>query len=213
MKKPLYRDHLFLVFILWVVFVMMDVLLYYLGIFKATYFAWGPNDNLDFLGVPIDTMEAWSAMVVIRIICVTSQTIVGTVVGPWITTVLQNPAVPVDEMDYSLRKSQLILNLYESVNLLNGLFSMWMIFTQVDLALIEAACIMFVLNAWTLRRWLEGKEDYQARRESNDHKEAIFLKEMLDLREVLDREEIIALKEILAAYRESRDQAAHEIPV
>jgi len=139
----------------------MAAMLYYLGVFDDPYFSWGPRDGLNFMGVAIDTFERWGGMISVRIICAGTQTLVNTVVGPWITTVLQNESVSLEDIGYSMSKSRLILNIYESTNILNGVISIFLMFVQVDIALIEGATIMFILNTWTLNRWIEGKSAYR----------------------------------------------------
>jgi hypothetical protein len=161
MHRPLYRDHLFLVLVQAGVFSLMAAMLYYLGVFNDPYFSWGPREGLNFMGVAIDTVERWGGMIAVRIICAGTQTLVNTVVGPWITTVLQNESVAIEDIGYSMAKSRMILNIYETTNILNGVISIFLMFVQVDIALIEGITIMFILNTWTLNRWIEGKAEYQ----------------------------------------------------
>lgn len=161
MLRPLYRDHLFLVLVQAGVFSLMAAMLYYLGVFEDPYFSWGPREGLNFMGVAIDTFERWGWMIAVRIVCAGTQAVVGTVVGPWITTVFQNESVAIEDMGYSLTKARMILNIYEITNILNGVISIFLMFVQADIALIEGATIMFVLNTWTVNMWIGGKEEFK----------------------------------------------------
>lgn len=157
---PIYKDNLFLVGIQFFVLAVFMSIFFFEDVFSNQYFSFGPNENVELFGIRINTWKLWGAMVIIRVISVFTKTAVGSIVSPWIHTVFQARTVPLNKIGCSLSRAILVINLYEIAGSINSIFEIWIIFTQVDLALIESAACLLVLNVWTIPRWLEEKEAF-----------------------------------------------------
>lgn len=179
-KRPFYKDNLFLIAVQYFVLLLLLILLYQTGIFSNPYFSFGPSDNLNFFHVKIDTWELWSAMVIIRVITVISQTMTGSIISPWIYTVFQNRAIPMDKIGCSKEKAMFTVNSYEVSQIINRIFDIWIVFTQVDLALIEGATSLLVFNLWTVHKWIEEKTIYQNSESTLQGAIAQFKKDLIE---------------------------------
>jgi hypothetical protein len=157
-----YKSHLFLIQINYALLILTGILLRSLGVLEAPYFSVGPSEHLKFFNLVIDTYELYIGFVLWRVITVVLQTMCSSVVGPWISTVFQNRTIPEDMIGCSLPRAIFTLNSYEIQMILQGLISVFMYFSQIDLALIEGVTYLFILNAWTIPRWLEEKKKYAA---------------------------------------------------
>jgi hypothetical protein len=181
-RVPLYKDKLFLVLLEYIPIFFLVIVLYTIGVFENSYFSFGPNPALTFFHVVIDNWHKWGLMVVVRVITVISQSATNSVVSPWIITSFQSKVVSVKQLGCSVRKAILIVNLHGLAGFINGIFDIWIIFTQVDLAFIEELTRTFIINFWTIPRWLEDKADYEKEITKKDITERTIDDAVLDAR-------------------------------
>jgi len=134
----------------------------FMGVYRSEYFTWGPNDRLFFIGAPIDTWTKWLYLVGSRVVGVISEAALGDMIAPWIASHLQNEEKVY--LPYSKLKCRAIVQLYSIYVKFNEMFSLFLLLTQADVALIELVSQAFVLQLWILPNWLRKKRHVEADR-------------------------------------------------
>ena len=149
-------DRLFVVGVLLALQFAYQTGYFYMGVYVSEYFTWGPNDRLFFIKTPIDTWQKWMYLMFSRVIGTLSEAALADVVQPWIVTTLQDEQKVY--LPYRKWKCRLIVQLYYTYHWINEVFSLFLMLTQFDIALVEIVCKSFVLQFWTLPHWLRKKE-------------------------------------------------------
>jgi hypothetical protein len=108
-----------------------------------------------YLGAPINTWSRWSALAVLRSLITLTQVAISTIIAPWITTSIQ-----AEESKYlpepRWKCISIVLLFYLGGNI-NGLFSLFLIFTQADINVIEIVCEIITVAFWTMPKWINRK--------------------------------------------------------
>jgi len=152
----LFGDRLFIVVILLTLQLGNQAGYVFMGVYSSEYFTWGPNDRLFFVGAPIDTWTKWYYLIGSRVISVISEAGLGSQVKCWIETYVQSTDKVY--LPYAKWKCRIIVQIYAIYERLNEMFSLFLVLTQADVALAEILCQAFILQLWTLPRWLRRKE-------------------------------------------------------
>jgi hypothetical protein len=128
----------------------------FLGVYRSEYFTWGPNPQLLFVGAPIDTWSKWWYLIASRVVAVVSEVALGSVIKAWIETYVQGS----DKLylPHAKWKCRIIVQIYSIYERINEMFSLFLILTQADVALVEIISQALVLQLWTLPRQLRRKE-------------------------------------------------------
>jgi hypothetical protein len=153
-RKKFYEDKLFLVGVQWFLLISSIVCYTYVGVFKSDFFSFGPNDHMFYLGAPINTWSRWSALAVFRSLITLVQVGISTIIGPWITTSIQADSKYLPEPRW---KCISIVLMFVLGGAINGLFSLFLIFTQADINVIEIMCEIITVAFWTMPKWINMK--------------------------------------------------------
>jgi hypothetical protein len=131
----------------------------YLGVFSSTYFTVGPNDKLHFVGAPIDTWAKWGCLLTARVLSALTEAALGDMIEPWIVTNLQDTDKVY--LPYARWKCRMVVHCFYFYHELDIVFNLFLSLMQFDIALAVIVCKMFVLQFWTLPRWLANKQFVQ----------------------------------------------------
>ena len=85
-----------------------------------------------------------------------SEAALADIIHPWIVTTLQDEQKLY--LPYKKWKCRLIVQFYYMYHWLNEIFSLFLMLTQFDIALVEIVCKALVLQIWTLPNWLRKKQ-------------------------------------------------------
>jgi len=152
----LFNDRLFIVVLLLFLQLGNQTGYLFMGVYSSEYFTWGPNDRLFFVGAPIDTWAKWSYLVGSRVIGVAGEAALGSMVKRWIETYIESSEKPY--LPYAKWKCRMIVQVYAVYERLGEMLSLFLVLTQADITLVEILCQAFILQLWTLPRWLRRKE-------------------------------------------------------
>jgi hypothetical protein len=151
----LFDDRLFLASLLvgWMLVTLLGYL--YLGVYHSSYFTFGPNANLHFVGAPIDTWSKWGCLLAARVLSAITEAALGDLIEPWIITNLQDA----DKiyLPYRKWKCRMVVHFFYFYHELDIVFNLFLSLMQFDIALAVIVCKSFVLQFWTLPRWLANK--------------------------------------------------------
>jgi len=125
------------------------------GIFSRPYFTIGPSATLQFADTPIDTWDKWGVLVGFLLITKILETGTVGIVGPWITTQIQDENRA--DLPYARWKCNLIVLLFTLYMGIDKIIDILCVLAQVDIALIELAGELLVIQLWTLPQWTRGK--------------------------------------------------------
>jgi len=126
-----------------------------LGVFNSDYFSFGPSERLKFINAPIDTWFKWVVLASFRLIGTVAEVASGDMIGPWITTTIQDEHKKT--LPFPAWKCKMIVQMFYFYHDFNSMFSVFLALTQVDMALIVIICQSTVVQFWTLPQWLDGK--------------------------------------------------------
>jgi len=126
----------------------------WLGIFRSEYMRIGPSATLTYMGMVIDTMPRYMAVVVFVVISTAINDFASDAIGPWIqNTVMDHKSQTIPYSKFT------IVFIAQSWSLYCGVMtvaSIALVFAQFDLIVYRLIIDLFV-NQYTMRRFLSNK--------------------------------------------------------
>lgn len=140
------------VLVVW--FIIVWVLFSWLGIFTTSYMQIGPNPQLTYMGMRLDTWSRYSVVLIFVIISTTINDIAGDAISPWMQNSIydhKNRYIP-----YSKSTCLLISQLWAVYCAVMSIASIALVFSQFDLLAVRTF-IDLVVNQYTTNRFLRNK--------------------------------------------------------
>jgi hypothetical protein len=126
----------------------------WLGIFSSAYMRVGPSPTLTYMGMPIDTMARYIAVVVFVMISTAINDFASDAIGPWIqNTVMDHKSQTIPYSKFTIIFITQMWSLYCGVM---SVASIALVFAQFDLIMVRLVVDLFV-NQYTMRRFLTNK--------------------------------------------------------
>lgn len=102
-----------------------------IGMYKSSYYSFGPSDDLflAFVNIPINTWMKYLAIQFYILIKCVLQVVGGDFVYPWINAYIMNPEVQLNHLPQTL---YFITNFYWGINSLHSIFFFALAASQVD---------------------------------------------------------------------------------
>ena len=125
------------------------------GVLHQNYFTVGPSTTLLFADMPVDTWAKWGALVGFLVITKILETGTIGIVGPWITTQVQDENRR--DLPYAKWKCNLIVLMFTLYMGIARVIDILCVLAQVDIALIELTSELVVIQCWILPQWTHGK--------------------------------------------------------
>jgi hypothetical protein len=140
------------VLVVWFVIVM--VLFSSIGLFTTNYMAIGPNDNLTYMGMPLNTWPRYNAVLIFVIISTAINDLAGDAISPWILTCVCDVKSRV--IPYSKSTCLLITQVWSCYCGVMSIASISLVFSQFDLLAVRLI-VDLVVNQYTTMRFLRNK--------------------------------------------------------
>jgi hypothetical protein len=126
----------------------------WLGIFSSDYMRVGPSATLTYMGMLIDTMPRYMAVVVFVVISTAVNDFASDAISPWIqNTVMDHKSRTIPYSKFTMLFITQTWSLYCGVM---SVASIALVFAQFDLITIRLVVDLFV-NQYTIRRFLSNK--------------------------------------------------------
>jgi hypothetical protein len=126
----------------------------WLGIFGSAYMRVGPSATLTYMGMPIDTMPRYVAVVLFVMISTAINDFASDAIGPWIqNTVMDHKSQTIPYSKFTIIFITQTWSLYCGVM---SVASIALVFAQFDLIMVRLVVDLFV-NQYTMRRFLTNK--------------------------------------------------------
>jgi hypothetical protein len=134
----------------------------HLGVMHTQYMSVGPSPQTFYMGVCIDTWYKWSCVAVFTFLSTAINDFVGDAVVPWIQNTVQDHKS--QYLPYSKFTCWLITQCWSTYCSVMGIFSIYLLMSQVDFLFVRAMADSLV-NAYTTFKFMRGKrtdvEQYQ----------------------------------------------------
>ncbi len=127
-KNPFFATNILLIWMLLVVCIMNIV-----GLFKSTFFSFGPNDGLVFIELKIDTWTKWSMLFLYNIFDNLIWGWAKEIILPYMMNTVKDHKNT--EIDVSKFKIFYMTNSYEVLEFVRFIINIWMMFSQIDLVI------------------------------------------------------------------------------
>lgn len=126
------------------------------GVFESPYFRVGPNDTFFFLGVPINTWTRWWSFVLLVGLRNVVEILATDVIHPWILTEVQAPTRP--SLPYPKGVVIFVVFTHFTYHDVMNIFAVFISLSQVDVMILNLALSVTITSAFTLPKWLRGKQ-------------------------------------------------------
>jgi hypothetical protein len=140
------------VLVVWFVIVM--VLFSSIGLFTTNYMAIGPNENLTYMGMPLNTWPRYNAVLIFVVISTAINDLAGDAISPWILTCVCDVKSRV--IPYSKSTCLLITQVWSCYCGVMSIASISLVFSQFDLLAVRLI-VDLVVNQYTTMRFLRNK--------------------------------------------------------
>jgi len=124
--------------------------------FLNRYIAFGPNSELTFLNVVIDTWEKWTILIIYTLASNVVQIYTSDVIYPWIVTQVQNIKTP---LIYSKGGTISMVLFYNFSVTFGSFIGIYIVFTQADF-MIATIIAQLITNAITTCIYIKKKDEY-----------------------------------------------------
>ena len=126
----------------------------WLGIFASAYMRVGPSPTLTYMGMLIDTMPRYMAVVTFVVLSTAINDFASDAIGPWIqNTVMDHKSQTIPYSKFTIIFITQMWSLYCGVM---SVASIALVFAQFDLIMVRLVVDLFV-NQYTMRRFLTNK--------------------------------------------------------
>jgi hypothetical protein len=135
-------------------FCIVMVIFTWLGIFSTSYMQFGPNKDLAYMGMPLDSWSRWCAVLLFVLISTAINDIAGDAISPWMANCVcdhKNRYIP-----YSKTTCICISQLWSVYCATMSIASIALVFSQFDLIFFRILVDLLV-NQYTTTRFLENK--------------------------------------------------------
>lgn len=146
--------------VVYVWFVIVLVLFAWLGIFSTSYMQVGPNDDLVYMGMPLNTWPRWGTVILFVLVSTSINDIAGDAISPWMQNCIcdhKNRYIP-----YSKTTCIAISQLWALYCAVMSIASIALVFSQFDILFVRIVVDISV-NQYTTTRFLRNKTHNTAR--------------------------------------------------
>ncbi len=124
--------------------------------FMDQYMSVGPNVNLKFMNIVVDTWSRWAILMGYTLISNVIQIYTSDVIYPWVVTQVQNTMVP---LEYSKSRTISMVLLYNFSVTFGSFLGVYIMFTQVDF-LLATLTAQVTTNAITTYLYIKSKSEH-----------------------------------------------------
>jgi hypothetical protein len=123
---------------------------------QGDYFRVGPSPTLKFAGAHIDTWKKYWFLVGFRFITKAVETATFDMIGPWITTDIQDENRT--DLPYPPWKCNMIITLYNQYMGIDKMLDTLSVFSQFDIVVVDWLSVFLAIQFWMLPKWTRGKQ-------------------------------------------------------
>lgn len=127
---------------------------YGLGAFHSQFMTFGPSDKTVFMAMHIDTWGKWYALATFSLMNTTINEFIGSAMGPWFTNTIQDQKTRY--LDHSKLECMAISLIYDIYTHVMSIFSLYLMFSQIDFLLIRMMADVTV-TVFTTMEWMRNK--------------------------------------------------------
>ena len=123
----------------------------------TAYINYGPNDNLRFVGIQINTYQKYSLLALYTIINSVLRTLSIELIHPWLVNCLQNPENQ-SQNTFTARYGYEVSIVNVVYSWFDWVVSLIIVFSQLDLLLLEMSCHI-ITTVFTTNMYINKKKN------------------------------------------------------
>ena len=150
----LFNDKRVTATILMVWLVAIIIIFSSLGVWRSTFFRFGPSPSLHFMTIAIDTAEEWTMLALYCFVDTLIKTFGHDSIVPWLIHTLSDPKCKT--LPYRKSVCLIVMEVYYAYVHVSGMFKFFLSLTQFDFVLINM-CADLAMKIFSYNSYMEHK--------------------------------------------------------
>lgn len=115
---------------------IMGYMIYLNGNDEILFFKIGPNKNVKFIGIVIDTWEKWNLLIIFTAVTQSLKMFADEIISPWIINTIMDEKTIIDNRNIDYYRTQTICQTYYLFSAIVKIFQVSISITQIDFVMV-----------------------------------------------------------------------------
>ena len=121
------------------------------------FFNFGPNPNVNFIGVVVDNWTKWSQLMMFTIVTQSLKMLADEIISPWIINTIMDDKSKIQNDNINYYKSQFICQTYYLFSAIVKFIQIGISITQLDFVLVYISTDL-IISLYTTHMYLKSKQ-------------------------------------------------------